>query len=215
MIKIIHVIKKIKKIFFKNTQTKEYLQFIEDGGDRIIFENIKLNINSVIIDGGGFNGEFTDEIIKKKFQKVYIYEPDKIFFECLKKKYEFKENIEILNYALFNKKQNIILSENSNASSIMENSKVGSMVEAVDILDEFKKYKNIDLLKLNIEGAEYEVISRLLKTQELTKIKYLLVQFHREHDLNGTKFEKIFFEISKNYNVIFNYKYVWSLFIRK
>tara|TARA_X000000950_G_C13816566_1_gene620079 strand:- start:747 stop:1394 length:648 start_codon:yes stop_codon:yes gene_type:complete len=215
MIKIIHVIKKIKKIFFKNTQTKEYLQFIEDGGDRIIFENIKLNINSVIIDGGGFNGEFTDEIIKKKFQKVYIYEPDKIFFEYLKKKYEFKENIEILNYALFNKKQNIILSENSNASSIMENSKVGSMVEAVDILDEFKKYKNIDLLKLNIEGAEYEVISRLLKTQELTKIKYLLVQFHREHDLNGTKFEKIFFEISKNYNVIFNYKYVWSLFIRK
>ena len=215
MIKIINIKKKIKNFFFKNTQTKEYLQFIEDGGDRIIFENIKLNINSVIIDGGGFNGEFTDEIIKKKFQKVYIYEPDKIFFEYLKKKYEFKENIEILNYALFNKKQNIILSENSNASSIMENSKVGSMVEAVDILDEFKKYKNIDLLKLNIEGAEYEVISRLLKTQELTKIKYLLVQFHREHDLNGTKFEKIFFEISKNYNVIFNYKYVWSLFIRK
>ena len=215
MIKIINVIKKIKKIFFKNAQTKEYLQFIEDGGDRIIFENIKLNINSIIIDGGGFNGEFTDEIIKKKFQKVYIYEPDKIFFERLKKKYEFKENIEILNYALFNKKQNIILSENSNASSIMENSKVGSMIEAVDILDEFKKYKNIDLLKLNIEGAEYEVISRLLETQELIKIKYLLVQFHREHDLDGTKFEKIFFEILKNYNVIFNYKYVWSLFIRK
>ena len=65
MIKIINIIKKIKNFFIKITQTKEFLQFISDGGDTVIFKNIILNKDSVIIDGGGFNGEFTDEILKK------------------------------------------------------------------------------------------------------------------------------------------------------
>ena len=215
MIKIFNIIKKIKNFFFKTAQTKEFLQFNSDGGDDVIFKNIILNKDSVIIDGGGFNGEFTDEILKKKFHKIYIYEPDPNFFNDLIKKYKFEKKIEILNLALFNKEKIITLSENSNASSIMENSEDGTKVKAVDTSKEFKKYKNIDLLKLNIEGAEYDVISGLIETQELNKVKYLLVQFHKEHDLDGSKFEKINLEILKNYNIVFNYKYVWSLYIRK
>lgn len=215
MIKIINIIKKIKNFFFKNTQTKEFLQFISDGGDTVIFKNIMLNKDSVVIDGGGFNGEFTDEILKKTFHKIYIYEPDTNFYNDLLKKYKFEKKVEILNLALFNKEQTINLSKNSNASSIMENSEDGTEVKAVDISKEFKKYKDIDLLKLNIEGAEYDVISRLIETQEINKVKYLLVQFHKEHDLDGLKFQKINLEILKNYNIVFNYKYVWSLFIRK
>ena len=107
------------------------------------------------------------------------------------------KKVEILNLALFNKEQTITLSENSNASSIMESRKDGTKVKAVDISKEFKKYKNIDLLKLNIEGAEYNVISRLIETQEINKVKYLLVQFHKEHDVDGSKFEKINLEILK------------------
>lgn len=215
MIKIINIIKKIKNFFFKNTQTKEFLQFISDGGDTVIFKNIMLNKDSVVIDGGGFNGEFTDEILKKTFHKIYIYEPDTNFYNDLLKKYKFEKKVEILNLALFNKEQTINLSKNSNASSIMENSEDGTKVKAVDISKEFKKYKDIDLLKLNIEGAEYDVISRLIETQEINKVKYLLVQFHKEHDLDGLKFQNINLEILKNYNIVFNYKYVWSLFIRK
>ena len=107
------------------------------------------------------------------------------------------KKVEILNLALFNKEQTITLSENSNASSIMESRKDGTKVKAVDISKNLKKYKNIDLLKLNIEGAEYNVISRLIETQEINKVKYLLVQFHKEHDVDGSKFEKINLEILK------------------
>lgn len=215
MIKIIDIIKKIKNFFFKSTQTKEYLQFIEDGGDNIIFKNLILNEHSVIIDGGGYNGEFADEIIKKSFNRIYIYEPDETFYKNLTEKYKLNIKVEVLNFALYSKEQITKLSQNLNASSIMEDDKSGVEVKAVDIFKEFKKYNNIDLLKLNIEGAEFEVISRLIQTKEINKVKYLLVQFHREHDLDGSKLNKITSEISKNYNEIFNYKYVWSLFIRK
>lgn len=210
-----NILSKIKNFFFNEIQTKEYLQFISDGGDELIFKNIILNDNSVTIDGGGFDGEFTDEILKKNCQNIYIYEPDPDFFKNLIRKYQLNNKVKILNLALFDKDKKMNLSENSNASSIMESTNKGRIINAVDVYNEFKKFEKIDLFKLNIEGAEYDVLLRLIEKNELNKVKYLLVQFHKEHDLAEVKYNNILPKITKEFDVIFNYKYVWSLFIKK
>ena len=62
----------------------------------------------------------------------------------------------------------------------MENIEDGSKVKAVDISKEFKKYKYWSA-KVKYWGREYNVISRLIETQEINKVRYLLVQFHKEH----------------------------------
>ena len=210
-----NILSKIKNFFFNEIQTKEYLQFISDGGDELIFKNIILNDNSVTIDGGGFDGEFTDEILKKNCQNIYIYEPDPYFFKNLIRKYQLNNRVKILNLALFDKDKKMNLSENSNASSIMESTNKGRIINAVDVYNEFKKFEKIDLFKLNIEGAEYDVLLRLIEKNELNKVKYLLVQFHKEHDLAEVKYNNILPKIKKEFDVIFNYKYVWSLFVKK
>ena len=210
-----NILKKIKNFFFNEIQTKEYLQFISDGGDELIFKNIILKDNAVTIDGGGFDGEFTDEILKKKCQNIYIYEPDPDFYKNLIRKYQLDNRVKILNLALFDKDRKMNLSENSNASSIMESTDSGRIINTVDVYNEFKKYEKIDLLKLNIEGAEYDVLLRLIEKNELNKVKYLLVQFHKEHDLAEVKYNNILPKITKEFDIIFNYKYVWSLFVKK
>tara|TARA_B100001057_G_scaffold500093_1_gene613426 strand:+ start:3220 stop:3867 length:648 start_codon:yes stop_codon:yes gene_type:complete len=215
MMQLINILRKIKKFIIQDSLTEEYERFISDGGDEIIFKKINLSSNSIVIDGGGFNGEFTDQLIKKNCKNIIIYEPDNDFFLRLSEKYSHTKNIKVINLALYNRNQKINLSNNANASSIMEKSDIGEKVNAIDVGFEFKNYEKIDLLKLNIEGAEYDVLDRLIETQEIRKIKYLLVQFHQEHDLDGTKFNSIFSKIKRDYEIIFNYKYVWSLFIKK
>ena len=210
-----NILKKIKNLLFNEIQTKEYLQFISDGGDELIFKNIILNDSSLTIDAGGFDGEFTDEILKKECRNIYIYEPDPDFYKNLIRKYQLDNRVKILNLALFDKDKKMNLSENSNASSIMESTDNGRIINAVDVYNEFKKYQKIDLLKLNIEGAEYDVLLRLIEKNELNKVKYLLVQFHKEHDLAEVKYNNILPKITKEFDIIFNYKYVWSLFIKK
>ena len=81
-----NILKKIKNLLFNEIQTKEYLQFISDGGDELIFKNIILNDSSLTIDAGGFDGEFTDEILKKECRNIYIYEPDPDFYKNLIRK---------------------------------------------------------------------------------------------------------------------------------
>jgi FkbM family methyltransferase len=209
---MILILKKIKNFFIKNTAPKEYCKFIKDGGDKIIYKNIFLKKDSVIIDCGGFDGEFTDQILKKKFKKIYIYEPDLNYYNKLTKKYSHKANIKVLNLALHTQNKKIILSNNLNASSIMEKSVNGSQVKAVCVKDEFKKYNKIDLLKLNIEGAEYGVLDLIFRYNIDNKINSFLIQFHKEYDESEIKRNKILRHLSKKYKTVFSYKYIWELY---
>lgn len=212
MSKVTLILKKIKNFFIKDTRSQEYLRFIKDGGDKIIYKNIFLKKNSVIIDCGGFNGEFADQILKKKFKKIYIYEPDRNYYNKLTKKYLHNANIKVLNLALHTKNKKIILSNNFNSSSIMEKSVNGSQVQAVCVKDEFKNYNTIDLLKLNIEGAEYGVLDLIFRFNIDKKINSFLIQFHKEHDDREVKRNKILSYLRKKYKPVFSYKYVWELY---
>ena len=50
-------------------------------------------------------------------------------------------------------------------------------MDIVEFVDS-EKITEIDLLKINIEGGEYDVIPRLLDTKMINKIKYIQIQFH-------------------------------------
>ena len=53
-------------------------------------------------------------------------------------------------------------------------------VEAVDICDILKKFSPDDfiLMKIDIEGAEYEVCRKLLETEDIVKVNKMFVEWH-------------------------------------
>lgn len=53
-------------------------------------------------------------------------------------------------------------------------------VEAVDICDILKKFSSDDfiLMKIDIEGAEYEVCRKLLETEDIVKVNKMFVEWH-------------------------------------
>jgi FkbM family methyltransferase len=213
---MLNFLKKIKKVIFLKSESIYYKNFIKDGGDSIIYQSIALDSKSLVIDGGGYEGEFVDEILKKKNCNIYIYEPNVEFFNKLFLKYQNNNAIKVANLALFDKTCKISLSNNDNASSIINNSFQDlKNIWACDVFEEFKKYQQIDLLKLNIEGAEYNVLNRLIDTGSIKRINYILVQFHKEYDDNYLKRNIILSELQKTHKVIFSYNYVWELFIKK
>lgn len=66
------------------------------------------------------------------------------------------------------------------------------LVKTTSLEDVLKKtgYRECDVLKLDIEGGEYELIIHLCETGEIKKVKQLLVEFHHRithHDIDETK----------------------------
>lgn len=142
----------------------------------------------------GANVGLTTLYFKKIFPraKVYAYEPYLPAFTAL------EENIAINDYAdgvlLFNsavtkrsfsKKTLYVSDESSLMSSFYKDRipKAESMkikkvaVRTVSLRSVLKKVENIDILKINIEGGEYQLVSEILKYSD--QIHSFIIGFHR------------------------------------
>ncbi len=184
-----------------------------------IFENndykiveYPLNNKSIVLDVGGYMGNFSDRIISLYNPYLIIFEPVNKFFEILKNKYSRNTKVKIYKYGLSdqNTKQNIYLSYDG--TSFLKKSKKAENVELKNVADIIKKYKSVDLMSINIEGSEYVVIEKLASTELIKRIKYLQVQFHNFIPDSDNYRKKVIKMISKTHNYRYSYPFVWEAF---
>jgi len=193
-------------------ETRAHLKWKLISGDKRMHKNYSLNSESIFFDLGGFNGSFSEKIIKEFNCYCYIFEPHPKYFDILNKKFNSNEKVKIFNFGLLDKNKNIYLSDDS-ASSRLISSDQGINVNVRDVsevIDELE-IENIDLLKSNIEGAEYDLLNRLIDTHKIKKIKSLQIQYHKDHTENA---EFLRAEINKKLNNshvnIWSYYFVWE-----
>lgn len=187
--------------------------FFKDGGNNLIFSKLVLNSESVVIDGGGYQGEFIDNLLINFGCKIESYEPLQKEFDRLNKKYAHNKRVKIYNQAIFSKTRELYLNHEGISSSILKknDSNNSSKVNAIDIVEIIKSKKNIDLLKLNVEGAEYNIMNRIIETENLHNINSYLIQYHKSVEQSKQLRDKIRDRLlTKNFKEIFNYDFVWE-----
>ena len=99
------------------------------------------------------------------------YEPLEREFNNLNKKYINNDKVKIYNYAIFSKNADLYLNQEGISSYIVKDKhgKDTIKIKAIDIVEIINK--KIDLLKLNVEGAEYDILNRIIESINLSNIK--------------------------------------------
>jgi len=148
-------------------------------GDRKFHKDYNLNKESILFDVGGFEGEFTDKILKEFDCKSYIFEPHPYYFKNLKEKYKNNKNVIVFQYGLGGVTENIYLTDDFESSKL-SNERTNLEIQIKDITEVMKNLNihKIDLLKLNIEGSEYNLLNRLINSGKINLVKKLIIQFH-------------------------------------
>jgi len=149
--------------------------------DRSEFE---INDTDIVIDIGAHIGLFA--LFASQFcknGKIFCFEPIKENYEELLKNIEINniQNIIPFNYAVSSKTEKIKIylnDDESGHSMFLENSDYIE-VDSISIDDIFKNnsIEKCDFLKLDCEGAEYEIIE-LLSKNYLQKIKKSVIEYH-------------------------------------
>ena len=145
-------------------------------------------------------------ILQLENDEVYMFEPSKYCYEKLIEKYSNNSNININQKAVWNKNEKRILNiefcpiedgfYGGATNILMENYKIldrdiplmyewppkeFDVVECIDlsnfILDNIDLNQNI-ILKIDIEGAEYEVIDKMIEDDSLKYINTIAVEWH-------------------------------------
>jgi len=187
-------VQKGKKIIKFKNGTK---CIIRDKSDSIaFFENFflktniptkefEINDNDVIIDVGAHIGCFTIEAAKKATKgKIIALEPSKKSYNILKENIKINnfQNIITENLGIWKKTDKISLYLNENNSIVNNIFKKTSQIEEIDVISLsscLKKYniEKIDFLKMDCEGAEFEIILGLTD-ETLKKIKKISMEVH-------------------------------------
>lgn len=180
-------------------------QYFKNGGNSQLTD-FKLSSSALCIDFGGYKGVWAQEIYSKFKCTILIYEPVNIFFVELEEIFADNPKISLFQYGITN--------SNSKAWLQIDGAASGSYAEAESkVLAEFKDaselqdIRNIDVVKINIEGGEYELIPELYQRGLLSKIATLIIQFHptRNQDLELCK--KL---LSQTHNLTWSYDLVWE-----
>jgi FkbM family methyltransferase len=130
-----------------------------------------------VIDGGGHIGLFT-LFIKQKYPhaKVIIFEPDKGSLELLRKNLKANSvgNVEIVEAGLYKNTGEISFASDCSDGSSIFGDKKNSYIRVVRLSDYIDR--DVDFLKLNIEGAELDVITEIVP--KLQFVKQMVLEYH-------------------------------------
>jgi len=196
---------------------EDFEKWWNDKGDETLRLDYPLDSNSVVVDAGGFEGKWAYSICEKYNSTVYVLEPIKEFFEKIKVKLSSFPKTVLLNYALTNRTCDAIMSVDGWGSTLFDpEAAVLENVKCLNIKEFLELYNisNIDLLKLNIEGSEYEVLEKLIELDFLPNIKNIQIQYHSYFPSSIERRNAITEKLSATHERTWNYEWImenWKL----
>lgn len=192
-------------------------------GDTTLRINYPINKDSVVIDCGGFYGEWTKMLQNRFDPTIYLFEPVRQFAESLKVQFLQNPKVHVIESAVGNKDgeevffispaQSAWNSTTSTASPGWNEIKV-LVINFANWINQ-QNFEKIDLLKLNIEGGEYDILEQLLETKLIEQIEHIQIQFHRFPKGAEQRRDAIRKALTKTHKNTYNYDFVWESWSKK
>ena len=173
-------------------------------GDNTLLTHFDLNEESIVIDAGGYMGDWSAKIIEKYNPYITIYEPVKEFYDEIYGRFATNLKVEVQNQALWIFNGLVDFGVNNTSSGIYCYKNIIE-VKAVDVVDELDYCNKIDLMKINIEGAEIALLLRMVIQGLISKVDNILIQFHSIG--NSDEIRK---ELAYTHELIFSFPYIWE-----
>jgi len=190
-----------------------------------------LNSESIIIDLGAYTGEWSKTISNKFNCNVHSYEAVKRYFDMIQHPnviayhcgvtcstgidyiHVCDEGSAIENLSEYKKKNDL---DSSYQNNIKSHSNIPlEKINTIDINEILNKFNYVDLLKLNIEGAEYDILERMCNTNTIDKIQHLQIQFHNFVDNAQTRYDNIVNQLNETHYCNFDSLWRWSFWTKK
>lgn len=207
----------LRKIANRLSETNEWrtklMRWKEDEGEKFLrFNYPQLNPSSIVFDLGGYEGQWASDIYSMKKCNVYVFEPYIPFFNKIKHRFQQNQDIKVFPFGLGAEDKQDLISIDADATSTFKKGDEQSQIEIRDIEDFLRKEKleKIDLMKINIEGGEYDLLSKLLASDLAKNVSNLQIQFHDFVPNATDRMEEIQRQLAKTHELTYQYSFLWE-----
>lgn len=146
---------------------------------------IKLNENEVFFDAGAYDFDVAIEFLKHtngSYKKIYAAEPlEELYKKCLEiVKHGDYKNVVVENVGLWNCNGKLKFSLQEDGSSCIRSE--GDEIIETKTIDNIVDGEEVTIIKMDIEGAEYEAINGARETIKKYKPLLMICVYHKPND---------------------------------
>jgi FkbM family methyltransferase len=144
---------------------------------------------------------------------IFVFEPVKKYYEDIKKRFEHNDKILVFNYGLSNKNMEIDVGIADDGTSIYNKNSTNKEKIRLHMASEFinaNNIKEIDLIKINIEGGEYDLLEHIIETGLIKKCHDIQVQFHDFVPNALSRMQNIRKQLEKTHKPTYKVDFIWE-----
>ncbi len=195
-----------------NVQEARVARWYRSSGNEQLFRDLALDSDSLVVDVGGYQGDWSAEIVDRYGPSVHILEPVPHFVDQLQERFSGNSKVEVHPFALGAEDGSAEISLQADGSSMhrIEGDLVTIEIKrGSDFLRQFES-RGIDLLKLNIEGSEYALLDNLIDQDVMKHVRTLQVQFHDFVPRAREEMQRIQSLLSQTHEPDFQFEFIWE-----
>jgi FkbM family methyltransferase len=206
------ILRNIRYRLYKTPHEKVVYDWIAKHGDKTRRLDYCLTENSIVLDLGGYEGQWASDIFAMYLCEVIVFEPVKDFATKMRERFLRNPNIKVVEAAAGEGESVMELHHSADASSAFDVGGNVVLVKKLDLLDYLTRLGvvEVDLVKMNIEGGEYELLEYLIKTRALPRFKNLQIQFHRCVPNAEQRAAEIRKHLARTHTLEWEFPFVWE-----
>jgi len=184
------------------------------------FDN--LDEASLAVDVGAFEGRWSRNVAARYRCRIEAFELSPEFFGSMAPVVEEFPDVRCHEYGLGGIDETVQVSQTSMGSSVFVNPVSGQDVGWIDaqirdiaqVWDELG-WDRVAVMKMNIEGGEYDLLDRLIETGLHTRVDCLFIQFHDWIPDAHARRRRIRRSLSHTHEEAWGYPWVWEKWVIK
>lgn len=200
-----------------------FYKFIDaTAANKHILHEASIDAQSIVLDVGAYTGEWAQHLAERYDPYILAFEPDPQNYATLQKKAAINPKLTPIPYGLGDKDEVVQISISSMGSSIFNNpnaqttkNTAEAQIHAIDSAWKMLSLSKVDLMKINIEGAEFPLLERMIECDMLKSVDSFMIQFHEWHPGAYHRRRRIRKALSKTHNCVWDYHFVWEKWDRK
>lgn len=187
-----------------------------------ILHEADINADSIVIDIGAYTGDWAKHLLDRYNPTVYAFEPNPNIFQVLERKKKHYPKLNPHPYGLGSRNEILPMSMADLGSSFFEHDEKSPdtpwrEAEIKSVRDVWKAldFQDVDLVKINIEGAEYELLEQMIDSDLMSSVRIFMIQFHEWHPGAYKRRRRIRRALRKTHKLDWDYHFVWEKWTRR
>ena len=183
-----------------------------DGGDDRFRFDYDLDERSIVLDLGGYEGQWASDLYARQRCRIAIFEPVTRFARNIEARFRKNKDITVFACGLGATTRTETIYIHGASSSTHKKQAQSEQIEIVDVKKWFDDHsiETVQLMKINIEGGEYELLERLVATGLIDKIVDIQVQFHNFTPDAAARMERLQHAMRATHTPTYQYRFVWE-----